>query len=180
METSERTEPEVGTEEARAAWALAARDILLPTARTYRGLLTFKELAAAVQEQTGITTTKLPTYWIGDVLTRLAVECQDRGEPLLNSLCVDSTGSVGAGYLATVAQVRGETPEDADLHAADERLACHQFYGAELPVGGGTRALPPMEKGRRDRAKKAGPYEGNTCPKCHMELPASGSCDYCD
>jgi hypothetical protein len=180
METSERTAVDVGPEEARAAWAVAARDILVPTARNYRGLITFKELAAAVQEQTGITTTQLTTYWIGDVLTLVALDCQERGEPNLASLCVDATGSVGAHYVAIVARVTGEAPEDGDLHAADERLECHRAFGAELPTGGGTRALSTQEKSRRDRAKKAAPYDGNTCPKCNMELPANGSCDYCD
>jgi hypothetical protein len=180
MQTSERTAPEVGPEDARAAWAVAARDVLVPTARSYRGLVTFKELASAVQEQTGITTTQLTTYWIGDVLSRVAVDCDSRGEPILSSLCVDASGSVGAGYSATVERVRGEAPEDGDMHAAEERLACHRFFGADLPTGGGTRALSTQEKTRRDRAKKAAPYDGNTCSKCNMELPASGMCDYCD
>jgi hypothetical protein len=180
METSERTALEVGPDEARAAWADAARDVLVPTARSYRGLVTFKELAAAVQEHTGITTTQLTTYWIGDVLSRVAVECDSRGEPILSSLCVDATGSVGAGYVAAVELVRGKAPEDGDMHAAEERLACHRFFGADLPAGGGTRALSTQEKTRRDRAKKSAPYDGNTCSKCNMELPASGMCDYCD
>jgi hypothetical protein len=180
METSERTAPEVGQDEARAAWADAARDVLLPTARNYRELVTVKELAAAVQEQTGITTTQQTTYWIGDVLSRVADECGSRGEPILSSLCVDASGSVGPGYAASVERVRGEAPEDGDMHAAEERLACHRFFGADLPTGGGTRSLSSQEKTRRDRAKKAAPYDGNTCPKCNMELPASGMCDYCD
>jgi hypothetical protein len=179
MDTTERAEPEVGIEEARTAWAVAARDVLVPTAREYRGLVTFKELAAAVQEQTGITTKQLPTYWIGDVLSRVAVDCGTRGEPFLSSLAVDATGSVGSGYAVAVALVRGEAPEDGDLHAAEERLACHRFFGADLPTGGGTRALSTQEKTRRDRAKKAGPYDGNLCAKCFMELPASGECNYC-
>ena len=180
METSERTAPEVGPEEARAAWAVAARDVLVPTARNYRGLITFKELAAAVQKKSGITTTQLTTYWIGDVLSRVAEDCSSRGEPNLSALCVDATGSVGSGYVAIVQRVRGEAPEDGDMHAAEERLECHRFFGADLPTGGGTRALSTQEKSRRDRAKKAAPYDGNTCSKCNMELPASGMCDYCD
>ena len=41
---------EVGPEEARAAWALAARDVLIETARQYRAVITYKELAAEVQQ----------------------------------------------------------------------------------------------------------------------------------
>ncbi|MGD9957922.1 hypothetical protein [Nocardioides sp.] len=180
MDTTERTEPEVGTEEARTAWAVAARDVLVTTAGTYRDLITFKQIAAAVQEQTGITTKQLSNHWLGDVLTRVAVECDKRGEPLLTSLCVDATGSVGANYSATVARLRGAAPEDGDMQAAEERLACYRHFGADLPDGGGTRTLSAQEKTRRDRAKKAGPYEGKTCAKCNMELPANGACDYCD
>ncbi|CUR58990.1 hypothetical protein NOCA2550038 [metagenome] len=180
MDTTERTEPAVGTEEARTAWAAAAREILVTTAGTYRDLITFKQIAAAVQENTGITTTQLSNHWLGDVLSRVAVECDQRGEPLLTSLCVDATGSVGANYSATVARIRGTAPDDGDMQAAEERLACHRFFGADVPEGGGTRALSTQEKTRRDRAKKAAPYDGKTCAKCNMELPANGACDYCD
>ena len=33
--------------------------------------------------------------WIGDVLGRVADECQSRGEPLLPALCVSIQGGVG-------------------------------------------------------------------------------------
>lgn len=151
----------------------------MPIAREYRAIVTYKELAAAVQEQTGITTTQLPTHWIGDILSRVSIECGARSEPLLSSLCVDASGSVGSGYIAVVERVRGTAPEDGDMHAAEERLACHQFYGADLPNGGGTRFLTPQEQGRRDRAKKAAPYSGKTCDNCFTELPATGGCYYC-
>jgi hypothetical protein len=180
MDTTERTEPEVGTEEARTAWAAAARTVLVSTAGTYRDLITFKRIAAAVQTDTGITTKQLSNHWLGDVLSRVAVECDRREEPLLTSLCVDASGSVGANYSATVLRIRGTALEDGDMHAAEERLACYRHFGADVPEGGGTRALSAQEKTRRDRAKKAGPYDGKTCATCNMELPASGLCDYCD
>ena len=89
---------DVGAEEARTAWALAARDGLLDVARRYHSVITYKELAALVQWRTRIRTTQLIQHWIGDVLTRVAVDCAARDEPNLSSLCVNAEGSVGDGY----------------------------------------------------------------------------------
>ncbi|MDT7581013.1 MAG: hypothetical protein QOK35_2277, partial [Pseudonocardiales bacterium] len=42
--------------DALAAWTAAARDVLIRTAATYNGYVTFAELAEAVQEASGIRT----------------------------------------------------------------------------------------------------------------------------
>ena len=77
----------------------------------------------------------------------------------------------------------GETPGDPDDHAARERLECHRFFqAADLPAGGGTAALTAKLAATRDRARKVRLSERTvaTCPTCHMELPATGTCNYCD
>ena len=66
-ETS-RNAADVGVEEARAAWVTAARPILIETARSYRSVVTHKELAEAVQEHSGIHTEQRVHYWIDDIL----------------------------------------------------------------------------------------------------------------
>ncbi len=150
--TEPRDASEVGSAAARTAWAEAARPVLLEAAGRYRGKVTYKQLADAVQEATGITTTQLMHQWIGDVLGRVTDDCQSRGEPLLSSLCVSSQGSVGQGYADAVERARGERPLDPDDHAANERLECYRHWHAEgLPRDGGT----PLRTAHFTLAKKA-------------------------
>ena len=173
---------DVGEEAARAAWADAARDVLLETATHYHRVITSKELAAAVMTRSQIHTKRPSHYWIGDVLGRVSADCSERDEPLLSSLCVNSEGSVGAGYGPTVVSARGSLPGDADDHAARERLACYREFGAELPAGGGSWALTPRLSASRSRERRAAAAEKMPplCPSCHTAVPATGFCDYCD
>ncbi len=106
-----RDASQVGSSVARAAWAEAARPVLLEAAGRYRATVTYKRLAAAVQESTGITSTQLMHQWIGDVLGRVTDDCQSRGEPLLSALCISAQGSVGQGYAEAVERARGTSPE---------------------------------------------------------------------
>jgi len=173
---------DVGTEESRTAWALAARDGLLDVARRYHSVITYKELAALVQWRTRIRTTQLIQHWIGDVLTRVAVDCAARDEPNLSSLCVNAEGSVGDGYTLAVETATGARPADGDRHAAEERLRCYVFHEAVgLPADGGSAALTPRLTAARARARKvvkdATPIP--TCPVCFMAIPATGVCDNC-
>ena len=134
-----RDASEVGSSTARAAWAEAARPVLLEAAGRYRATVTYKKLATAVQQDTGITTTLPMHQWIGDVLGRVTDESQSRGEPLLSSLCVTVQGSVGEGYADAVEHARGTRPADPDDHAAHERLDCYRHWEATgLPRDGGT------------------------------------------
>src|SRR3954470_21186168 len=94
----QRDANQVGFSVAREAWAEAARPVLLEAAGRYRATVTYKQLAAAVQESTGITTTQLMPHWICGVLAPGNRYCQPRDEPLLSSLCVSAQGSVGQGY----------------------------------------------------------------------------------
>ncbi|KRE38610.1 hypothetical protein ASG73_04770 [Janibacter sp. Soil728] len=172
----------MGSDAARVAWSDAARPVLLDIARRYQGLITYSELSAEIQRQTGIRTKQGLQHWIGKVLERVAIDCHEKGEANLSSLVVNSSGSVGAGYAAAVRTIDGEEPADNDAHAAAERLACHRFFEAVgLPADGGTAALSPQLAQRRERvrARATPPPEPILCPTCFIALPSSGQCDGC-
>ncbi len=175
--------------------------MLLEAAGRYRATVTYKQLAAAVQESAGITTTQLMHQWIGDVLGRVTNECQSRGEPLLSALCISAQGSVGQGYAEAVEAARGTRPHDPDDHAAQERLACYQHWqAAGLPRDGGTplrtahftlarkagatkpaaRVSSPRKTAVRKATSAPEPKPIPLCPRCFTQVPASGVCDYCD
>ncbi len=200
-----RDATEVGSSAARAAWAEAARPVLLEAAGRYRGLVTWKQLSTAIQESTGITTSQPVAKWIGDVLARVTAECQSRGEPLLASLCVNMQGSAGQGYADAVEEARGTRPTDPDEHAAEERLSCYRHWeAAGLPGDGGTalrtahfktvRKAATPKPAARVPGTKAAPRKASTaaaapapeakpipmCPRCFTQVPATGVCDYCD
>jgi hypothetical protein len=199
-----RDASEVGSSAAREAWAEAARPVLVEAAGRYRALVTYKQLAAAVQESSGITTTLPMHQWIGDVLGRVTDDCQVRGEPLLSALCVSMQGSVGQGYAEAVEAARGSRPTDPDDHAAHERLSCYRHWEATgLPRDGGTplrtahftpvrkaatrkpasRAATPRKTPARKpttAAEAPAPKPIPLCPRCFTQVPATGICDYCD
>ncbi len=174
---------ELGPDEARDAWAVAARTVLVEAAGTYRSVVTHKELAAEVQERSGVHTERRTHYWIDEVLAAVSRECASRDEPLLSSLCVNRDASVGTSYAALVLELTGTAPEDADDHAAKERLACYRYFEAsDLPADGGTSALVPQLAATRARLRKAAVAARPvlTCPTCYMELLPTGRCDTCD
>jgi hypothetical protein len=198
-----RDASDIGSAAARAAWAETARPVLLEAAGRYRATVTYKKLAAAVQESSGITTSLPMHQWIGDVLARVTDECQSRGEPLLSSLCVSIQGSVGQGYADAVEHARGSRPADPDDHAANERLDCYRHWQADgLPRDGGTplrtahfaiarkaarpsttRPSAPRKapaRASKPAAEAPAPKPVRLCPTCFTQVPASGVCDYCD
>ncbi len=172
----------VSDESMRAQWAEAAREHLIAAAKQYGALVTFKDLAEHVQAATGLRTRKLAHNWIGDVLKRVALDSAARQEPLVSALCVNAAGSVGEGYATTVQLVLGETPADADDHAAQQRFECYRFFGATMPSGGGFPALSPKLTTARNREAKARMLARPiaVCPRCQIAVPASGICDNCD
>ena len=177
-----RDAADVGEEAARTAWAAAAREVLMETAMSYHSVITSKELAAEVMERSNITTSRPTHYWIGDVLGRVSADCAERDEPLLSSLCVNAEGSVGKAYEGVVVAARGSQDGDADDHASVERLECYRHFGADIPKGGGVRALTPRLSASRSRERRARAAEKMPplCPSCHTAVPSTGICDYCD
>lgn len=172
---------EVSPADARQAWAEAAVPVLEGVAGTYNATITYAELAEQVQEDSGIVTSQLMRYWIAKVLGLVTDGCGDG--PLLSALCIRHDGSIGGGYAEAVGRARGEVPEDDELHAAAERLACYEAHGATMPAGGGRPRLTPEVSARRDRARNARGEPAiprKTCPTCFMLLPHSGHCDECD
>jgi hypothetical protein len=178
-----REASEVGAEEAQAAWASSAHQALREVAGRYHALVTTKELAGLVQMSTGIRTRQATHYWISEVLARVARECVRQDEPLLSSLCVNASGSVGDGYAVAVRELRGdrEIEGDPDDHAARERLECYRHFGAEIPDDGGRPALVPkyLEARSRLRRTTAQTKEATVCPSCNMAIPPTGVCDNC-
>ncbi len=173
----------VDAAEARQAWVEAARPVLEAVASTYNATISYTELADAVQATTGVVTTQQMRHWIGPVLAKVTEDCLSRSEPVLSALCVKADGSVGAGYASAIEKVRGTRPEDPEMDAARERLACYQAFGATLPSDGGRPSFHGVERDRRDRAalraSKVIPPRA-ACPECHMQLLTSGICGTCD
>ena len=173
----------VRSRDARLEWAAAARPILESLAGQYNATVTYTALADRVQAATGIRTTQLFRYWIGEVLFHVAEGCAQRGDPLLTSLVIRADGTIGDGY-AKALQIMGQpVPDDIELAAAEERLRCYRHFGAELPADGGTPRLPEQvrkARARRARSGRAVQSSEKVCPTCHLKLPATGVCDTCD
>lgn len=166
-----------------AAWTTAALPVLERVARTYHATITYQELGEEVQQITGIHTRMLLMHWIGQVLGGASRESHRRGQPMLSALCVHSDGTVGIGYSqAIMDNYGGPLPADLDMHAAEERLRCYQYFGANLPPGGGKPALTPQVAARRvwlTRQARGATPDQPYCPICNLMLPVSGICDNC-
>jgi hypothetical protein len=176
----ESTGDEVTGADARLAWTLAARPVLLNAAQHYGELVTYKVLAEAVQQDADIRTSQRVDTWLGDVLAAVSKECADKGEPLLSAFCIRTDQAIGAGYASSVLDVYGITPDDPDMHAAEERFKGHGFFGAEMPADGGRPKLPPVIARRRARERAAVPRVVRPmCPNCFVELPVNGPCGLC-
>ncbi|MCH1867458.1 hypothetical protein [Nocardioides sp. CFH 31398] len=181
VDQTARDSEDVDPAEARATWAEAARAALLETARHYQTVVSQKVLATAVQDRTGLTSAQPVHLWIGDVLLAVAEDNAARSEPSLPSLCVDERGRAGQRYTRVVKAMTGAVPEDADDHAAAERLRCHQHFGAvDLPSNGGRAAVTPqVARARAAAAPSPADRIPQLCPTCFVAVPASGICDAC-
>jgi hypothetical protein len=170
-------------EQAKEQWARAARPELERVARAYGDVVTYSELAEAVQLSAGVRTRKQTHHWIDDVLGRVSADCHRRDEPLLSALCVQKDGTIGDGYGSALAGIcGGDPPPDLDQQAAEERLRCYQHFGAVMPADGGRAQLTPQVTARRRKAAKQAREDApkKTCPTCNIVLPAMGHCYYCD
>lgn len=180
-------EPEdVTREQAEEAWAPEAHRILARVAATYQGLIEHSELAAEVQENSGMHTRRQVRSWIGPVLTQVAQANHERDEPPLTALVVHKAdGTVGVGYdevlrLTGSAEI-SDDPVAREKHAAMSRMECYRWAGATLPEGGGKPALSPRfeQIQARQRKERRAAEQPNICPTCFMAIPPTGVCDNC-
>jgi hypothetical protein len=148
-------------------------------------VITYKDLAAEIQEASGIRTLTPFRRWIGGVLGMVVREGHRRGDPPLTALVVHvADGMVGTGY-AEVLAVAGEAPvEDVvarEQHAAESRLACYRRFGATLPVDGGVPGFAPKLTAawERQRSRAATVQPPRVCSRCFIQVPATGVCDGC-
>jgi hypothetical protein len=166
--------------DAKQAWADAARPVLERVAGTYNQYIEYRDLAESVQQDTGITTGVLVHHWIGSVLGAVSSDRRAPDEPMLISLCVRTDGTIGAAYGEAVREREGAVPEDLDLHAATERLACYQYFGADLPPGGGKPTLTRQLRSKQSRVPRQPERAARRqCPNCFIEVAASGVCGIC-
>lgn len=180
--------PEMTREQAEDAWTPAAHEILTRVAGTYQGLIQYNELAAEVQETTGVHTRKQVRSWIGPVLAKVAAANEANGEPPLASLVVNkSDGTVGVAYDEILRIIGADGINDPVLrekHAASARLECYRWAGASMPDDGGRAALSPRYEQIQARLRKerraAELDDPSICPKCNMSIPPTGLCDNCD
>ncbi|MFD5462908.1 hypothetical protein ACFWIQ_08765 [Kitasatospora sp. NPDC127059] len=184
----------VAVSQAHIVWTRAAYPALVDVARRYHAVITYADLAEAVQQASGVRTSINQRHWIGKVLALVVREAHRRGDPPLTALVVHATdGMVGAGYQDVLA-VAGQPPildeMDREQHAAAARLACYRHFGADLPADGGIPALAPRLKTAVTRKKAAAttgaaattataPRPPAICPNCFLELPATRVCDSC-
>lgn len=172
-------------EQAEEYWVPEAHRILTRVAATYQALIEYGELAAEVQESTGVFTRRQVRSWIGPVLAQVAHRNHENDEPPLTALVVHkSDGSVGVGY-DEVLRLSGATeisdPVLREKHAAKARLACYGWGGAKLPADGGRPALSPRWEQIQVRLRKErrAAEQPNICATCFMAIPPTGVCDNC-
>jgi hypothetical protein len=167
--------------DAQGAWAVVAREELIKAAGAYGSVVSYKELAAAVQEQTGIQTRSLVHNWIGGVLRAVTDAQAGKDEPLLTSLVVRADETIGVGFAEVAEERDGAAPEDIEQRAAEERLACYRFFGATVPDGAQPALTPKVKLARlaeHEARRAAEPVK--ICPTCFVRLPRTGQCDACN
>lgn len=161
----------VSHSDALTTWTPIARDALLETAHSYRAVLTDAQLAAVVQQQSGIIHDQPPVTWIDKLLDRVTAEAHRRGEPPLASLCLGDTD---------------------DRVKAERRLECYRAYADDLPADGGSAEVhrrvvarpaasrrEPRAATSRARATPTPSLREVTCPSCWMIVAARPTCSSC-
>lgn len=175
----------VDQDEAEALWAALAPDVLAEVATSYQGLIAHTDLAARLQDGTGVHTRSNPQTWLPRVLAVVAADNVAQGRPPLTSLVVHRVnGTVGPAY-DEVLRVTGQDPIDDEVkrerHAAEARMDCYRWAEAPMPASGGHAALSPryemvLTRGRKKAREEAEP---TVCPTCFMAIPPTGECDNC-
>ncbi|GAB2622673.1 hypothetical protein GCM10027067_38540 [Pseudactinotalea suaedae] len=174
----------VGTNEGRPVWADVALHVLIGVASRYGAVISYSDLAAQVQEQSGLRTRVPLRNWIGGMLAEVVHRCHREGLPPLTSLVVHKDdGQVGVGY-DEVLTVLGIAPTDDQLeretYAAEGRLACYRRWANDVPPNATATLTAEFERSVQWRRRRsATPVPPALCPTCSIQLPASGGCDYC-
>ena len=167
--------------EAQAEWARVAHGVLVKTATRYNDYLTYSELARRVLDESGILYGAHQRNWIGKVLVAVADRNATEGGPLLTSLCVSSGDEkVGAGYAYALKIAGQPKPKDLQPHAAESRLECYRFHGADMPADGGQPTTTRAVAAKRIRTEPPVEKPVILCPVHFSQLPLSGQCDLCD
>jgi hypothetical protein len=189
----------VSQADAIRSWRPAAREALIDTAREYGAWITYRDLSERIQASTGVTTKQPADEWVGRVLSAVAIDAEQRGEPQLASLCVTSERLVGEDYPGVPEGTDARTRERV---AAEDRLECYRAFGATMPGDGGTptvlaplpvgasrptRAARPARAERPARARTAASKPApapsgmreTTCPHCFMVVPVAPTCRDC-
>jgi hypothetical protein len=163
----------VSNSDALTTWTPIARDALLETAHTYRAVLTDEQLAAAVQQQSGIVHDQPTISWIDKLLDRVTAEVKRNGEPPLAALCLGDTD---------------------DRVKAERRLECYRAYADDVPPDGGSaevhrrviarpaatrRETRPRTTTPRARVTPIPSLREVTCPSCWMIVAARPTCSSC-
>ncbi|MGM1028990.1 MAG: hypothetical protein ACQEWM_03845 [Actinomycetota bacterium] len=180
----------VSQSDAIRQWWPAAREVLIETAGEYGAWITYEDLSGRIQATSGITTNQPAAEWIGRVLSAVAADSEQRGEPRLTSLCVTAERRISEDYPGVPAGTDARTRERV---AAEDRLECYRFFGATMPANGGTPTVLALTPARPDRparparsraaAAPAAPppavMRETTCPHCFMVVPLAATCRDC-
>lgn len=170
----------VSNSDALKAWVPIARNLLIETAKSYRSVITYKELALQVQEDSGIATPQLIMHWIGGLLEEVARDAQRRQEPPLTALCVRQNGTIGVGYMAAPRSVPLAEDLDPEEQAAIDRLLCYRAYARDLPADGGVPTLTAQVAERRAERKPVGSrLREINCNECWTIVPSAPNCAHC-
>ena len=186
----------VSTEEALREWAEATYNVLVGIASRYGRVISPYQLAALVQERTGVRSTEPAPSWLGRVLTIVVHRCHATDEPPLTSLVVNrSNGTVGPAYseVQRVAGSRALNDLAREKAAAQGRLDSYRRYATDVPANAAP-VMPSTFRARRDRPvrtpRAAAPKRpvvaevpdvptSRICPRCYLETPIEGDCQNC-
>ncbi|MCY7396566.1 MAG: hypothetical protein LH468_10510 [Nocardioides sp.] len=185
-ETGVAAEPEaVEPAEAEDAWTAQVAPVLSEVAGRYQQLITHTDLAARLQDATGLFTRTSPNSWMDRVLAAAAALDVTEDRPPLTALVVHKThGTVGEAYVE-VLKLRNQAPIadpiKREKHAAEARMECYRWAEAKMPDDGGHPALSPKFDMivTRDRKKARAEAMPDVCPNCFMAIPPTGICDSC-
>jgi len=165
----------VPEEVALQAWAASAHDALVRVAGDYHATISETDLAARVQDDSGVRTTRPPARWMRKLLGRMAVVYAAGDEPMLTTLVVDGAGQVGERH-DDVALALDDVPitgvREREASAARMRLDCYRWAGS-APADGGVPAALPSRRTSRPAARTTTPREprGPRAPRATSPRP---------